>query len=146
MKMQWLLLLGLVFAIIIAIFAVFNVDNVPVNYVFGEAEWPLILVILVSALLGFLLSSILAMTRNYQLKRKVKTLQKEVAVKESLIATQQNEIAEYQKAGVTPDPMVVTGEERVHGEDEALRSQPKRDEFTTTDTQDRRTDTRRDEL
>ena len=146
MKMQWLLLLGLVFAIIIAIFAVFNVDNVPVNYVFGEAEWPLILVILVSALLGFLLSSILAMTRNYQLKRKVKTLQKEVAVKESLIATQQNEIAEYQKAGVTPDAMVVTGDERTHDADESLRSQPKRDEFGVNDTEDRRTDTRRDEL
>ncbi|MEZ0480566.1 lipopolysaccharide assembly LapA domain-containing protein [Planococcus sp. SSTMD024] len=147
MKMQWLLLLGLVFAIIIAIFAVFNVDNVPVNYVFGEAEWPLILVILVSALLGFLLSSILAMTRNYQLKRKVKTLQKEVAVKESLIATQQNEIAEYQRAGVTPDAMVVTGEERPHDDtDESLRSQPQREEFGVNDTQDRRADTRRDEM
>lgn len=113
---------------------------------FGEAEWPLILVILVSALLGFLLSSILAMTRNYQLKRKVKTLQKEVAVKESLIATQQNEIAEYQKAGVTPDAMVVTGEERTHDADESLRTQPERDEFGVNDTEDRRPDTNRDRL
>lgn len=146
MKLQWLLLLGLVFAIIIAVFAVFNVDNVPVNYVFGEAEWPLILVILVSALLGFLLSSILAMTRNYQLKRKVKTLQKEVAVKESLIATQQNEIAEYQRAGVTPEAMVVTGEERTHDADESLRSQPQRGEFGVNDAQQRGPETRRDEL
>jgi len=60
MKLQWLLLIGLVFAVIIAVFAVVNVDEVPVNYVFGEAEWPLILVILASALLGFLLSSVLA--------------------------------------------------------------------------------------
>ncbi len=146
MKLQWLLLLGLVFAIIIAVFAVFNVDNVPVNYVFGEAQWPLILVILVSALLGFLLSSILAMTRTYQLKRKVKTLQKEVTVKESLIATQQNEIAEYQRAGVTPEAMVVTGEERTHDADDSLRSQPKRDEFGVNDTEDRHSDTRRDGL
>ncbi|MFD1863984.1 LapA family protein [Planococcus chinensis] len=112
MKFQWLILLGLVFAVIIAIFAVVNVDDVPVNYVFGEAQWPLILVILVSALLGVLLSATVSIIRTYALKRKVKSLQKEIAVKESLIATQQNEIAEYQKAGVTPEAMVVTSEER----------------------------------
>ncbi|MFC4711897.1 LapA family protein [Planococcus dechangensis] len=145
MKVQWLLLLGLVFAIIIAIFAVLNVDNVPVNYGFGEAQWPLILVILVAALLGFLLSGIIAMTRTYHLNRKVKTLQKEVAVKESLIATQQNEIAEYQRAGVTPEAMVVTSEERTHDVDDSLRSQPRRNEFGTNDTPDQRPDTRRDE-
>ncbi|MBT2582395.1 lipopolysaccharide assembly protein LapA domain-containing protein [Planococcus sp. ISL-109] len=145
MKMQWLLLLGLIFAILIAVFAVFNVDNVPVNYGFGESEWPLILVILVSAFLGFLLSSILAMTRNYQLKHKVKMLQKEMAIKESLIATQQNEIAEYQKAGVTPDAMIVTGEKRTHDADESLRSQPRRNEFGTNDTSDHRPAPRRDE-
>ncbi len=108
MKFQWLILLGLIFAVIIAIFAVVNVDSVPVNYVFGEAQWPLILVILVSALLGVLLSSTVAIIRTFTLKRKVNALQKEIAVKESLIATQQNEIAEYQKLDVQPEPMIVT--------------------------------------
>lgn len=108
MKFQWLILVGLVFAVIIAIFAVVNVDSVPVNYVFGEAQWPLILVILVSALLGVLLSSTVAIIRTFTLKRKVNALQKEIAVKESLIATQQNEIAEYQKLDVQPEPMVIT--------------------------------------
>jgi len=112
MKLQWLILIGLVFAVIIAVFAVVNVDEVPVNYVFGEAEWPLILVILASALLGFLLSGVLAIIRNYQMQRKVKALQKEMAVKENLIATQQNEIGEYQKAGVVPEAQVVTNEEQ----------------------------------
>lgn len=110
MKLQWLLLIGLIFAVIIAVFAVVNVDDVPVNYVFGEAEWPLILVILASALLGFLLSSVLAIMRNYQMQRKVKALQKEVAVKETLIATQQNEIGAYQKVGIQPEPQIVTSE------------------------------------
>lgn len=108
MKFQWLILLGLIFAVIIAIFAVVNVDSVPVNYVFGEAQSPLILVILVSALLGVLLSSTVAIIRTFTLKRKVNALQKEIAVKESLIATQQNEIAEYQKLDVQPEPMIVT--------------------------------------
>ncbi|TWT26241.1 lipopolysaccharide assembly LapA domain-containing protein [Planomicrobium sp. CPCC 101110] len=110
MKIQWLILIGLVFAVIIALFAVVNVDPVPVNYIFGSAEWPLILVILASALLGFLLSGVFALVRTYSLQRKVKALQKEIAVKESLIATQQNEIAEYQKADVVPEAMVVTNE------------------------------------
>ncbi|MDN7240380.1 lipopolysaccharide assembly protein LapA domain-containing protein [Planococcus sp. N028] len=110
MKYQWLAILSLVFAVIIAIFAVANVDPVPVNYIFGQAQWPLILVILISALLGFLLSGTVAIIRTFTLQRKVKALQKEIAVKESLIATQQNEIAEYQKADVTPEAMVVTNE------------------------------------
>ena len=112
MKTQWLLLLALVFAIIIAVFSVVNVDSVPVNYVFGEAEFPLILVILAAALLGALMSGVVAIARSYTLQRKVKALQKEMAVKESLIATQQNEIAEYQKAGVVPDAQIVTSEEK----------------------------------
>ncbi len=144
MKLQWLLLLGLVFAIIIATFAVFNVDNVPVDYVFGQAEWPLILVILVSALLGFLLSGIIAMTRTYQLKRKVNMLQKEVAVKESLIATQQNEIGEYQRAGVTPEAMVVTREEQPTDHDDSLRTRSYDSEaYNANDAADDRPMTRR---
>lgn len=109
--MQWLLLLALIFAVIIAAFAVVNVDAVPVNYIFGETEWPLILVILASALMGFLLSGVVAIARGYSLQRKVKALQKEMAVKETLIATQQNEIAAYQKAGVIPDAQIVTSDE-----------------------------------
>jgi lipopolysaccharide assembly protein A len=113
MKFQWLVLLALLFAVLIAIFAVVNVETVPVDYVFGQAEWPLILVILVSAVLGFLLSGTVAIVRMYSLQRKVNALQKEMTVKETLIATQQNEIAEYQKAGVIPEPMIVTDEKRV---------------------------------
>lgn len=123
MKTQWLILFGLLFSVIIAIFAVANVDSVPVNYLFGEAEWPLILVILGSALLGFLLSGVFALGRLYGLRRKVKMLEKEIAVKETLIATQQNEISEYQKAGVDPDPVVITSEsadDGVKGEERKL--------------------------
>lgn len=132
MKLQWLLLIGLIFAVIIAVFAVVNVEDVPVNYVFGEAEWPLILVILASALLGFLLSSVLAIVRNYQMQRKVKSLQKEIAVKESLIATQQNEIGAYQKVGIQPEPQIVTSEKPVDAFDEPTVEpvvEPRKDEF-----------------
>ncbi|PUB12282.1 lipopolysaccharide assembly LapA domain-containing protein [Paenisporosarcina sp. OV554] len=97
MKFQWSLLLALIFAIIVAIFAVVNVDDVPVNYVFGTAQWPLILVILVSALLGALVSGSVAIFRSFVLQRRVKHLEKDNTAKESLIATQQNEISALNK-------------------------------------------------
>jgi len=97
MKFQWSLLIGLIFAVIVAIFAVVNVDSVPVNYVFGSAEWPLILVILGSALLGALISGSVAIFRSFVLQRRVKQLEKDVATKESLIANQQNEISAINK-------------------------------------------------
>lgn len=97
MKFQWSLLIGLVLAVIVAIFAVVNVDSVPVNYVFGSADWPLILVILGSALLGAFISGSVAIFRSFVLQRRVNHLEKEIALKESLIATQQNEISAIQK-------------------------------------------------
>ena len=97
MKFQWSLLLALIFAVIVAVFAVVNVDNVPVNYVFGTAQWPLILVILVSALLGALVSGSVAIFRSFVLQRRVKHLEKDNTAKESLIATQQNEISALHK-------------------------------------------------
>ena len=78
MKFQWNLLLGLLFAIIIAIFAVFNVDAVQVNYVFGKAQWPLVLVILCAALLGAVVSGFVAMFLSFQSNRRIKELQKEM--------------------------------------------------------------------
>lgn len=98
MKSQWMLVIGLLFAIIIAVFAVFNVDKVPVDYVFGEAHWPLVLVILGSALLGALASGLFAVFRSVRTKREVKVLKRQITEKESTIANQQNEIAMLQKS------------------------------------------------
>ena len=102
MKFQWNLLLGLLFAIIIALFAIFNIDAVRVNYIFGAAELPLVLVILFSALLGAMVSGFVAMFRAVQSNHRVKELQKEITLKEQTIAAQQNEIAELQKHSISP--------------------------------------------
>jgi putative membrane protein len=98
MKLQWALILGLLFAIIIAVFSVVNVESVPINYVFGKAEWPLVLIILFSALLGAAISGFVAMFRAVQSSRRIKELQKDINAKELTIAGQQNEIAELQKS------------------------------------------------
>ena len=112
MKFQWSLLFALIFAIIVAVFAVVNVDSVPVNYVFGTASIPLILVILGSALLGAIVSGSVAIFRSFVLQRRVKHLEKDNTVKESLIASQQNEITALIKNEPSPfeDLKVVDGE------------------------------------
>ncbi|WJY28205.1 MULTISPECIES: LapA family protein [Sporosarcina] len=98
MKSQWMLIVGLLAAIIIAVFAVFNVGKVPVDYVFGEAHWPLVLVILGSALLGALVSGLFAVFRTVRTRRELKVLQRQITEKEGIIADQQNEIAMLQKS------------------------------------------------
>ena len=52
MKNQWRLVAGIILIIIIVLFAVFNVDSVPVNFGFAVLDGPLIIVILVSLLMG----------------------------------------------------------------------------------------------
>lgn len=97
MKMQWSLILSLVFAIIIAVFAILNVESVQVNYLFGTAHLPLILVILFTAFLGAAISGFIAMFRSINANRQINELKKEMTAKEIVIATQQNEIAALQQ-------------------------------------------------
>ncbi len=79
MKGQWGLVVALVFALIIALFSVVNVDPVQVNYVFGTSDWPLVLVILGSVLMGAILVLGFGMVKYYKLKKELKKLQKENA-------------------------------------------------------------------
>jgi uncharacterized integral membrane protein len=71
MKSQWYLLAGFIFTIIVAIFAVLNVAPVEVNYLFGTAEWPLVLVILFSALMGIVIAGFIGVYQVIKLKRKM---------------------------------------------------------------------------
>lgn len=86
MKFQWTLLLGLAFALIVAVFAVINVDPVTVNYLFGESEWPLILVILGSVLMGGIIVGSVGLFRMFVLQREVKTLKKKNKALENQLA------------------------------------------------------------
>ncbi|WP_341301352.1 lipopolysaccharide assembly protein LapA domain-containing protein [Lysinibacillus sp. FSL H8-0500] len=78
MKKEWNLILTLIVVLIIAAFSVINVDPVTVNYLLGEAEWPLILVIIGSVLLGALLGGLLSMLKIYQLQKALKKAQAEI--------------------------------------------------------------------
>jgi len=58
------LLYGLVIGALVAVFAVLNRDEVEVNWIFGTAQTPLILVIAVSFLLGAVVGYIAALGRR----------------------------------------------------------------------------------
>ncbi|WP_301108342.1 lipopolysaccharide assembly LapA domain-containing protein [Sporosarcina sp.] len=94
MKFQWTILLSLLFAIIIALFAVFNVDSVPVNFLFGTEMIPLVLIILGSALLGALISGFVAIFKSYKNGRRLKALEKQLQDKEEELTMQRRQIQE----------------------------------------------------
>ncbi len=74
MKIQWSLIFALLFALIIAVFAVINVDPVPVNLLFASVSLPLILLILGSTLLGGIVVGSFGIYRGYRLQREIKKL------------------------------------------------------------------------
>ncbi|PKR79094.1 DUF1049 domain-containing protein [Halalkalibacillus sediminis] len=90
MKQQSWIIFTLVFAIIIAVFAVINVDAVEVDFLFTSANAPLILIILLSALLGGLLVTGVSFSKFYQMKRKLKTFENEKSSRDGSATYQDN--------------------------------------------------------
>lgn len=72
MKTQTVFIISLVLAIIIAVFAVINVNSVEVNYLFGTAEWPLILIVLGSVLIGAFIAGSINAVKIYGLRTELK--------------------------------------------------------------------------
>lgn len=97
MKFQWTVLFGLLFAVLIAVFAVFNVDSVPVNYFFGTEMIPLVLIILGSALLGAIISGFFAIYKSYRNSRRVKELEKQLHLKEEELTAQRRQMQEMEE-------------------------------------------------
>jgi putative membrane protein len=96
LKGQGVLISALVFALLIAIFAVINVDSVQVNFFFAKTTLPLILVILVSTLLGGVTVGLLGLIRQIRLQRTIKSLEKQL----SAIT------AEAERLGLSPSSLV----------------------------------------
>lgn len=94
MKTQWSLIVGLVFAIIVAVFASINVSEVRVNFLFGYSYWPLVLIILGSALAGVLISACFAAMKVFKYKREVGQLQKELKEVAKILVSKDQQLAE----------------------------------------------------
>ncbi|MFP7169624.1 lipopolysaccharide assembly LapA domain-containing protein [Terribacillus sp. 7520-G] len=94
MKAQWYIILAVIFAVLIAIFAVINVDSVQVDYLFGTGSAPLILIILFSVLMGVLITASVGGLRVFKLTREVRALRKENDKKAAEITELQEKRAE----------------------------------------------------
>lgn len=77
MKGQTYVIFAIIFVIIVAIFAVINVDPVQVNYLFGTGEAPLIFVILFSVLMGGIIMAAVGIVKVFRLQRENKSLRRE---------------------------------------------------------------------
>ncbi|SDX66239.1 MULTISPECIES: LapA family protein [Salimicrobium] len=78
MKGQTYIILAIIFALLVAIFAVINVDPVQVDYLFGSGEAPLILVILISVLMGGIITASVGSLRYFRLKQNYRSLEKKM--------------------------------------------------------------------
>ena len=77
MRGQTYVILSIILVIIIAVFAVTNVETVEVSYLFWKGSSPLILVILFSALMGGIITLAAGAKRMYGIQREHKQLQHE---------------------------------------------------------------------
>ncbi|UJL44941.1 DUF1049 domain-containing protein [Virgibacillus sp. NKC19-16] len=98
MRGQSYVILAIIFVIIIAVFAVTNVDPVEVNYLFWSGESPLILIILFSVLMGGIITAAVGMLKMFKLQREVKKLQ--MQNKNMRQTLQDNGIAEKDAEGL----------------------------------------------
>lgn len=76
--MQKGFIFSLLFAILVAIFALKNANKVLIDFIFGKVSISQALVILISAILGAVIVAIIGSVRNFKLKKKVKKLNKKI--------------------------------------------------------------------
>lgn len=69
MKRQWSMIGAIVLLLLVAILSVLNVDSVPLSFGFAIVEWPLIIIIFVSFLLGAVLATLLSTIKSYKDKK-----------------------------------------------------------------------------
>ncbi|MCK6256518.1 lipopolysaccharide assembly protein LapA domain-containing protein [Fictibacillus sp. KIGAM418] len=96
MKAQGYLIFGLLFALLIAVFAVVNGNDVEFNYIFGTVKWPLVLIILGSAAFGGLTVGFFGILKVVQLRKKVRRLEHDLKKHE----TMQREVVLDKERGV----------------------------------------------
>jgi len=69
MKNQWRIVLTILLVIVVAVFAILNVESVPVSFGFTTVHWPLILILLVSILIGAVLMILFSTITVFQHNR-----------------------------------------------------------------------------
>lgn len=121
MKNQWRLVAGIVLILIITLFAVFNVNTVPVSFGFTSVEGPLIIVILLSLLMGSLITLLVATGSATKKNKEFKKMRAEIASKGTEVqraiddtkATYQKQVEELQNQLLERDNKIKSLEEEL---------------------------------
>lgn len=131
MKNQWRLILVIILMIIISIFAILNVDNVPVNFGFANVAAPLIIIIFVSLLLGSLLTLLVSTITNVHNKKELKTLRSEIEKLETKSDyTKQEVMAEYNEKITQLEETIISKENKIKSLENELVNQYTQDRTT----------------
>ena len=77
MRPQWKLILGVCAVILVVIFALQNVNNVQVTFLFFQAQMPMVLVLLISILFGLLIGFLSSLSSHMANRAAIKNLNKE---------------------------------------------------------------------
>jgi uncharacterized integral membrane protein len=77
MKGQTYVILSIILVIIVAVFAITNVEAVEVNYLFWSGESPLILIILFSVLMGGVITGTAGAVKVFQLQKENRIMKTE---------------------------------------------------------------------
>jgi uncharacterized integral membrane protein len=99
-KVQFMFIVGLVFAIIITIFALTNANPVVINLFFYKFVASQALMIFISAALGAVIVTSLGLVKHIKLKSQIRTLRKEI---EELSAKIQNLTAQSNAIQIQKD-------------------------------------------
>ncbi|SFH92511.1 LapA family protein [Pisciglobus halotolerans] len=78
MKKQWTTIVAIILMVIVSFFAISNMENVPVNFMFKTVTWPLIMVILGSLLLGALIAVLISTGSMYRNRKQIKQSERKV--------------------------------------------------------------------
>ncbi|AZP05449.1 lipopolysaccharide assembly protein LapA domain-containing protein [Jeotgalibaca ciconiae] len=131
MKNQWRLILVIILMIIISIFAILNVDNVPVNFGFANVAAPLIIIIFVSLLLGSLLTLLVSTITNVHNKKELKTLRSEIEKLETKSDYAKQEVmAEYNEKITQLEETIISKENKIKSLENELVNQYTQDRTT----------------
>ncbi|MFT8882965.1 MAG: lipopolysaccharide assembly protein LapA domain-containing protein [Liquorilactobacillus hordei] len=72
MKNQWRMIVALLIALVVVIFALLNTQKVELNFLFGKFSLPLVLILVVSLLLGALVAVLVSTVTIVSLRRELK--------------------------------------------------------------------------
>ncbi len=98
-KMDWKFVLALIFALLVAIFALQNAGAVDISFLTFELSVSQALVILISAIIGALVVMLLSLIRWIKLQSKIKSLTKQNSILENEVKKLTQKVSDLEAKG-----------------------------------------------